>query len=104
MQNSKAPPSFSQANEKFMRTIRVRNEQHLGTLGRLLLAIGNAGGDIGEVRLIRESHYSTIRDLTVYTDDEAQMERVLQAIDDFPDTHMIAVRDEVLELHQKGKI
>jgi hypothetical protein len=52
MQNSKAPPSFSQANEKFMRTIRVRNEQHPGTLGRLLLAIGNAGGDIGEVRLI----------------------------------------------------
>ena len=104
MQNSKAPPSFSQANEKFMRTIRVRNEQHPGTLGRLLLAIGNAGGDIGEVRLIRESHYSTIRDLTVYTDDEAQMEKVLQAIDDFPETHIMAVRDEVLELHQKGKI
>ena len=75
-----------------------------GTLGRLLTVIGDAGGDIGEVRLIRESHHSTIRDITIYTDDEAQMEKVLQAIDELPETHVLAVRDEVLELHQKGKI
>jgi malate dehydrogenase (oxaloacetate-decarboxylating) len=97
-------PAPSRNNEKFMRTIRVRNEQHIGTLGRLMMLIGNAGGDIGEVRLIRESHLSVIRDITIYTDDEAQMERVLQAIETFPETHVLAVRDEVLELHQQGKI
>jgi malate dehydrogenase (oxaloacetate-decarboxylating) len=99
------PPNTNfRSNEKFMRTIRVRNEQHVGTLGRLMTIIGNAGGDIGEVRLIRESHHSVIRDITIYTDDEAQMQRVLEAINDFPETHVMAVRDEVLELHQKGKI
>ena len=87
-----------------MRTVRVRNEQHIGTLGRLLTVIGDAGGDIGEVRLIREGLHSTIRDITIYTDDDAQMDKVLQAIDEFPETHVMAVRDEVLELHQKGKI
>lgn len=94
----------ARANEKYMRTIRVRNKQHIGALGRLFTIIGNAGGDIGEVRLIQESHQSTIRDITIYTDDEAQMGMVLEAIDDFPETHILAVRDEVLELHQKGKI
>ena len=54
----------ARANEKYMRTIRVRNKQHIGALGRLFTIIGNAGGDIGEVRLIQESHQSTIRDIT----------------------------------------
>ena len=104
MQSNNPTSSHPRANEKFMRTIRVRNEQHIGTLGRLFTIIGNAGGDIGEVRMIRESHLSTIRDITIYTDDEAQMGKVLEAIDAFPETHILAIRDEVLELHQKGKI
>jgi len=94
----------SQNNEKFMRTIRVRNEQQPGTLGRLLLAVGLAGGDVGEVRLIREGHRSTIRDITIHTDDEAQMEQVLAAISASETSRVLAVRDEVLELHLKGKI
>ncbi len=87
-----------------MRTIRVRNDQQLGTLGRLLTAIAEKGGDIGEIRLIQEGHRAVIRDITVYVENEAQLEYVLQAIADNPGTRILAVRDEVLELHQKGKI
>ena len=96
--------SYPESSEKYMRTIRVRNEQRIGTLGRLFSIIGDAGADIGDVRLIRESHVSTIRDVTIYTDDEAQMDKVLEAIAAFPETHILEIRDEVLELHQKGKI
>jgi malate dehydrogenase (oxaloacetate-decarboxylating) len=95
---------IEKTNEKFMRTIRVRNEQQPGTLGRLLLAVGNAGGDVGEVRLIREGHQYTIRDITIYTDDQDHMEQVLDAISAIPCSKVLAIRDEVLELHQKGKI
>ena len=94
----------TQNNEKFMRTVRVRNESQPGTLGRLLLAVGNAGGDVGAIRLLHESHLTTVRDITIYTDDEAQMDLVLAAIEANPGSHILAVRDEVLELHQKGKI
>ena len=94
----------TQNNEKFMRTVRVRNETKPGTLGRLLLAVGNAGGDVGEVRLIHEGHQATIRDITIYTDDQAQMEQVFAAIEANPCSSLLAIRDEVLELHQKGKI
>jgi malate dehydrogenase (oxaloacetate-decarboxylating) len=87
-----------------MRTIRVRNEQQLGTLGRLLVAVAEAGGDVGEVRLIQETSRYTLRDISIYTQDEAHMDQVLQAMEINPGTRILAIRDEVLELHQKGKI
>jgi malate dehydrogenase (oxaloacetate-decarboxylating) len=90
--------------DKFMRTIRVRNEQQLGTLGRLLVAVADAGGDTGEVRIIQETSRYTLRDITVYTEDEAHMNRVIQAMESNLGTRVLAVRDEVLELHLKGKI
>jgi malate dehydrogenase (oxaloacetate-decarboxylating) len=93
-----------ESTEKFMRTIRVRNEQQLGTLGRLLVAVADAGGDVGEVHLVQETSRYTLRDITIYTEDETQMDRVLQAIEHNPGTRILAIRDEVLELHQKGKI
>ena len=94
----------TQSNERFMRTVRVRNESQPGTLGRLLLAVGEVGGDVGSIRLLHESHRTTVRDITIYTADEEQMARVLTAIDANPGSCILAVRDEVLELHQKGKI
>jgi malate dehydrogenase (oxaloacetate-decarboxylating) len=92
------------ATEKYMRTIRVRNEQQLGTLGHLLVAVANAGGDVGEVRMIQETSRYTLRDISIYTQDEAHMDQVLVAMKDNPGTRILAIRDEVLELHQKGKI
>ncbi|HEX9615953.1 MAG TPA: hypothetical protein VGA03_00960, partial [Anaerolineales bacterium] len=87
-----------------MRTVRCRNDQLPGTLGRLLIRVSEAGGDVGSIRLIQETHLATIRDLTIYADDEAQLERVLAAMAANPGTCILAVRDEVLELHEKGKI
>jgi len=93
-----------ESTEKFMRTIRVRNEQQLGTLGHLLVAVADAGGDVGEVRIIQETSRYTLRDISIYTQDEAHMEHVLEAMKENPGTRILAIRDEVLELHQKGKI
>ena len=88
--------------EKFMRTIRVRNEQQLGTLGHLLVAIADAGGDVGEVRIIQETSRYTLRDITVYTEDEAHMDRVLQAMTDNPGSHVLAVAPERQDCYPKS--
>jgi len=90
--------------EKLMRTVRCRNDPKPGTLGSLLVAIAAFGVDVGEIRLIQETHRAVIRDITIRVDDEAQLEQVLSAIEANPGTQLLAVRDEVLELHQKGKI
>lgn len=90
--------------DKLMRTVSVRNDQQIGTLGRLLVAVADAGGDVGDIRLIQETNRWAMRDITIYADDMAQMERVLAGMTANPGSHILAVRDEVLELHQKGKI
>jgi malate dehydrogenase (oxaloacetate-decarboxylating) len=45
-----------------------------------------------------------VREITVYAEDEAQLECILAAIEANPNTNILAVKDEVLELHEKGKI
>ncbi len=89
---------------KLMRTVRVRNLQRRGVLANLLTAISEAGGDIGSINLLTETSQSVVRDITVYAEDEAHMDRILAAMRANSGTQVLQVRDEVLELHQKGKI
>ncbi len=89
---------------KISRTIRVRNENQLGVLAKLVTAISEMGGTIGDIELLTETSRAVIRDITVYGDDEAMVDRIVQALASIPGTKILEVRDEVLELHQKGKI
>ena len=89
---------------KISRTIRVRNEQQLGLLAQLVTAVSNLGGTLGDIQLLNETSRSVIRDMTVYGDDEKQLQQFVDAISAIPGTRILEVRDEVLELHQKGKI
>jgi len=89
---------------KMMRTIRVRNEQKLGTLARLLAAISSMGASVGSIDMLNETAQSVLRDITVYADDEEHMDHVIEAMRANEGTRVLAIRDEVLELHQKGKI
>jgi len=89
---------------KIMRVVRVRNDQKIGILAHLLSGISENGGNIGSIQLLTETSKHTVRDITVYSDDEAHLKRLLQAIQENPGTQIVEVRDEVLELHQKGKI
>ncbi|MBN1454061.1 MAG: NAD-dependent malic enzyme [Anaerolineales bacterium] len=89
---------------KLMRVVRVRNDQEIGLLARLLSAISGVGGSVGTLQLLTETSQHVVRDITVYAEDEAHLERVLAAMRANQGTVIVEVRDEVLELHQKGKI
>ena len=89
---------------KIMRTVRVRNEQKIGILAKLMTAISETGASIGTIALVSENAQSVVRDITVYAEDLAHMEKVIEAMRVNEGTKVLAVRDEVLELHQKGKI
>ncbi len=60
---------------KIIRIVRVRNSQASGTLARLLTAIADAGGDPGSIQVLTQGSQTVTRDITVYAEDEAQMER-----------------------------
>ncbi|RJP47974.1 MAG: NAD-dependent malic enzyme [Anaerolineaceae bacterium] len=89
---------------KLMRIVRVRNSQKKGVLARLLTAIAEAGGNTGSIVLLTETSQHVVRDITISAEDEKSLAAVLGAMETNEGTKVIEVRDEVLELHQKGKI
>lgn len=95
---------MSSWNQKIMRIVRVRNSQKKGVLAKLLTAIAEAGGSIGSIVLLTETSRHTVRDITITVESEEMLAAVLAAMQDNEDTKVLEVRDQVLELHQKGKI
>ncbi|MBK6794926.1 MAG: NAD-dependent malic enzyme [Anaerolineales bacterium] len=91
-------------DQKIFRIVRVRNSQKKGVLAKLLTAIAEAGGNIGSMVLVTETSLHVVRDLTITVESESMLETVLEAMRANEGTKIIEVRDEVLELHQKGKI
>jgi len=89
---------------KMMRTVRVRNERKTGVLARLLTAIASVDASVGSMDLITETAQSVVRDITIYADDAEHMDKVIETIRANVGTRVLEVRDEVLALHQKGKI
>ena len=91
-------------DRKVMRTVRVLNEQAVGILASLLSAISDEGGTLGDIRMLTETTGHVMRDITIYGDDLGHIERIIEAMRNNEGTKILAVRDEVLELHEKGKI
>src|SRR5512135_1287595 len=89
---------------KIQRTFRCRLQQSPGTLGHLLAAIGDEGALIGEIRIVTMGSSAMVRDITIYADDTRHLDRLVQAIHALPDVELLEIRDEVLEMHQGGKI
>ncbi len=89
---------------KVSRTLQVRNEQSIGQLAKLLQLISDNGGNVGDIRMITETSQHVVRDITIYTDTLNQFEGILAALEAVEGTVVVDVRDEVLQLHRKGKI
>ncbi len=87
---------------KIQRTFRCRLEQKPASLGRLLTAIGDQGGLIGEIRTIHLGGSAVDRDITVYADDLKHLDRLIKVVATTDGVRLLEVRDEVLELHQGG--
>lgn len=87
-----------------MRTVRFINEQSVGALARLLTLIAEAGGSVGAIQLLNETSLHVERDVSIYADSPEQMEAILAAMRGHPTVRVVEVRDEVLEMHVKGKI
>jgi Malic enzyme len=89
---------------KLMRTVRVRNVNRSGTLARLLASIADMGASVGTIEMLTETAQSVVRDITVYADDEEHMDHVIETMRVNEGTRVLEVRDDVLQVHQKGKI
>jgi malate dehydrogenase (oxaloacetate-decarboxylating) len=88
----------------FSFTIRVRLEDRPGSFARLAAAIGEAGGSLGAIDLVRVDGPSKVRDVTVEASDAAQIDRISAAVRAVPGVAVEHVSDRTFLLHLGGKL
>jgi malate dehydrogenase (oxaloacetate-decarboxylating) len=88
----------------FSAAIRVRIENHPGAFARLAAAIGEAGGLLGAIDLVRVEGSTKIRDVNVLADDERHLETIVAAVRSVEGVEVIHVSDRVFLAHLGGKL
>lgn len=85
-------------------TIRAEIPAKVGVFGQVMAAIGEVGGEIGGVDIVRSTRDAVIRDLTVFARDEAHGEMIRKAIAKRKGVRVISANDRVMISHAGGKV
>jgi malate dehydrogenase (oxaloacetate-decarboxylating) len=88
----------------FSATLRVRLTNEPGTFARLAEAIGETGGLLGAIDLVRVGRGTKIRDVTVLANDAEHMDRIAAAVHDLDGIEVVNVSDRTFLMHLGGKI
>ena len=89
---------------KLAKTLRVMILDKPGYLGKLTSAIGMQGSNIGDIRLLRMGLTHNTREMTIYVDNDEQMEEILDNLAKVEGIIVEDVIDLVHLLHEGGKI
>jgi malate dehydrogenase (oxaloacetate-decarboxylating) len=84
--------------------LRTETSNQPGTLGRVTTAIGQAGGDIGAIDIVRAGRGKMVRDLTVAARDEAHAEEIVACVRELDGVAVLHVTDRTFLVHLGGKI
>jgi malate dehydrogenase (oxaloacetate-decarboxylating) len=88
----------------FSATLRVRLADHPGAFARLAATIGEAGGSLGAIDLVRVERGTKLRDVTVLADDEAHLARIVAAVREGGAAEVVRVSDRTFLAHLGGKL
>lgn len=85
-------------------TLRLEIVNRIGMFGKIATAIGDAGGDIGAVDIVRTGKGIIVRDITVDARDEAHEKELVESIKKLEGIKILHVSDRTFLLHRSGKI
>ncbi|HEU4492716.1 MAG TPA: malic enzyme-like NAD(P)-binding protein [Rubrobacteraceae bacterium] len=85
-------------------TLRVEFPHRAGSLGKILTAVGDAGGMVGAVDIVRMGQETSCRDITINARDSEHGQQVVHAVDSLPEVKVINVSDRTFLMHLGGKI
>lgn len=85
-------------------TLRVEFPHTTGALGQILTTIGDAGGMVGAVDIVRMREDATVRDITVNARDSEHGQDLVGSVGDLPNVEVINVSDRTFLMHLGGKI
>jgi malate dehydrogenase (oxaloacetate-decarboxylating) len=88
----------------FSAAIRVRIENTPGAFARLAAAVGEAGGLLGAIDLVRVEGATKIRDVNVLADDERHLDLIVAAVHSVEGVEVVHVSDRVFLAHLGGKL
>jgi malate dehydrogenase (oxaloacetate-decarboxylating) len=84
--------------------LRTETSNRPGTLGKVTTAIGEEGGDIGAIDIVRVAGSKMVRDVTVAARDEAHAETIVQRVRGLDGVTILHVTDRTFLVHLGGKI
>ena len=85
-------------------TVRVAIQNRPGMLGRVAMAIGDAGGDIGAVDLVESGRERIIRDITINARDSVHGSQIVNRLKQTTGVRVINISDRTFLMHLGGKI
>lgn len=85
-------------------TLRVEIDNKIGMFARIATAIGEAGGDLGSVDIVKVKKGKLIRDITVNARDEKHEKEIVRSVKRVPGVKIIRVLDKTFSAHRGGKI
>ncbi len=88
----------------FSATIRVRIPDRPGAFALLAAAIGEAGGSLGAIDLVRVEKAHKIRDVNVLADDDHHLDAIVHAVRAVQGVDVVHVSDRVFLAHLGGKL
>src|SRR5262245_13424221 len=92
------------SNANYSLTVRVAISAQIGMFGRVMQAMGDAGGEVGGVDIVRSTRDSVIRDITVYAQDDAHGEEILANLRALVGVDVLSAADRVMLSHIGGKM
>jgi malate dehydrogenase (oxaloacetate-decarboxylating) len=96
--------SIPHTSAAFSATLRVHLDNRPGAFARMAAAIGEAGGSLDTIDLVRVEHGKKVRDVTVLAGDEAHIARITAAVSERPGIDVEHVSDRTLQIHRGGKL
>jgi malate dehydrogenase (oxaloacetate-decarboxylating) len=85
-------------------TIRCQIDNRPGMLGQIATAIGESGGDIGAIDIVRADRGVLVRDITIRVQDELHGDQIVRRVNALPGVQVVNVSDRVFRMHQGGKL
>jgi len=85
-------------------TIRLEIENRPGMLASVTSVIGEAGGNIGAIDIVRPGEEALVRDITINTRSHSHAQTIVENIGDLDGVEVVNVSDRTFLLHLGGKL
>ena len=95
---------YEKYTDSLTKNLRLYIKDQPGYLGSVTQSIGKAGGNLGDIRLIKRAGPMNHREIEIYVTSDEHMNEILQALGKLEGVQIDSVSDAVLDMHRGGKI